>query len=178
MARIKPLAVDPIAEARRQWRAHGWLDAAAGMTLVTSVMRAHQLMLARVDTALKPSGLTFARFELLRLLAFSRDGRMPMASVIARLQVHPTSVTNTVDRLTRDGLISRDRHPSDGRAALLSITSAGRQLVDSATAALNSQVFEEPGLGADDTATVIAILARMRREAGDFAPPRPQPEPL
>ena len=61
MAAPKRLAVDPIAEAKRQWIAHGWEDAAAGMTAVTSIIRAQQLLFARIDTALKPFGLSFAR---------------------------------------------------------------------------------------------------------------------
>src|SRR5690606_2710750 len=79
VARDERPAIDPIAEARRQWIAHGWTEAAAGMTAVTSIMRAHQLLLARVDATLKPFGLTFARYELLTLLSFTREGRMPMA---------------------------------------------------------------------------------------------------
>lgn len=176
MARRLP--VDPIAEAKRQWLAHGWTDAAAGMTAVTSIMRAQQLMLARVDAALRPFHLTFARYELLTLLSFSRAGRMPMASASARLQVHPTSVTNTVDRLQADGYVRREPHPVDGRATLVVLTDAGRDLAERATAALNTQVFAEPGLSADDTDELVSIIARMRRAAGDFDDPRPTPEPL
>lgn len=176
MARRLP--VDPIAEAKRQWLAHGWTDAAAGMTAVTSIMRAQQLMLARVDAALRPFHLTFARYELLTLLSFSRAGRMPMASASARLQVHPTSVTNTVDRLQADGYVRREPHPVDGRATLVVLTDAGRDLAERATAALNTQVFAEPGLSADDTDELVSIIARMRRAAGDFDDPRPSPEPL
>ena len=116
------------------------------MSAVTSIIRAQQLMLARIDAALKPFGLSFARYEMLRLLGFTREGRMPMASAIARLQVHPTSVTNTVDRLVRDGLVVREPHPGDGRAAMLVLTASGRELVERATAALNTEVFAEPGL--------------------------------
>lgn len=177
-ATTKRLAVDPIAEAKRQWIAHGWTDAAAGMTAVTSIMRAHQLMLARVDAALRPFGLTFARYELLTLLSFTRGGRMPMASASARLQVHPTSVTNTVDRLEASGLVRREPHPEDGRATLIALTDAGRDLSARATGALNSEVFARPGLSADDTDELVSIIARLRREAGDFADPRPQPDPL
>ncbi|WJL96778.1 MarR family transcriptional regulator [Microbacterium sp. ET2] len=176
MARRLP--VDPIAEAKRQWLAHGWTDAAAGMTAVTSIMRAQQLMLARVDATLRPFGLTFARYELLTLLSFSRAGRMPMASASARLQVHPTSVTNTVDRLQADGYVRREPHPVDGRATLVVLTDAGRDLAERATAALNAQVFAEPGLSSDDTDELVSIIARMRRAAGDFDDPRPTPEPL
>ncbi|WP_314508393.1 MarR family transcriptional regulator [uncultured Microbacterium sp.] len=178
MARPGPLPVDPIAEAKRQWTAHGWTDAAPGMSAVTSIIRAQQLMLARIDAALKPFGLSFARYEMLRLLGFTREGRMPMASAIARLQVHPTSVTNTVDRLVRDGLVEREPHPGDGRAAMLVLTASGRELVERATDALNSQVFAEPGLSESDTAELVAIIARLRKNAGDFADPRPLPDPL
>lgn len=177
MARPRPLPVDPIAEARRQWIAHGWSDAADGMAAVASIMRAQQLMLARVDRALKPFALTFARFEMLRLLAFTREGRMPLASAISRLQVHPTSVTNTVDRLASDGLVVREPHPDDGRATLVSLTEAGRTKVEDATAALNA-VFAEPGLTGDDTMDLVRVLARLRKGAGDFADPAPRPDPL
>lgn len=178
MSAPRRLPVDPIAEAKRQWVAHGWEPAAAGMTAVTSVIRAQQLMFARIDATLKPFGLSFARYEMLRLLAFTRAGRMPMASAIARLQVHPTSVTNTVDRLARDGLVSREPHPIDGRAAMLVISPAGLDLVEDATAALNEQVFEQVGLTEDDTAELVRIIARFRKDSGDFTDPRPQPDPL
>lgn len=178
MPRRPPLAVDPIAEAKRQWLAHGWTDAAAGMTAVTSIMRAHQLMLARVDETLRPFGLTFARYELLTLLSFSRSGRMPMASASSRLQVHPTSVTNTVDRLEAQGFVRREPHPTDGRATLIVLTDEGRALSERATAALNREVFEKPGLSADDTDELVRLIARMRRDAGDFDDPRPLPDPL
>ncbi|WP_226531125.1 MarR family winged helix-turn-helix transcriptional regulator [Microbacterium paraoxydans] len=178
MSRPRPLPVDPLAEAKRQWVAHGWTDAADGMAVVTSVMRAQQLLLARVDAALKPFALSFARFEVLRLLAFSRAGRLPLSSVVARLQVHPTTVTSTAERLVRDGLVVREPHPHDGRAALLALTDAGRELVERATDALNSEVFVDPGMSAGDAAELVAIVARLRKAAGDFADPRPRPEPL
>ncbi|GAA1975189.1 MarR family transcriptional regulator [Microbacterium pumilum] len=178
MPRSGPLPVDPIAEAKRQWSAHGWTDAAAGMSVVTSIIRAQQLLMARIDGALKPFALSFARYEMLRLLGFTRQGRMPMASAIARLQVHPTSVTNTVDRLVRDGLIVREPHPIDGRAAMLVLTPAGRDLVDRATRALNTEVFADPALAEEDMVALVRILARFRKDAGDFTDPRPIPDPL
>ena len=176
--RPRPLPVDPLAEAKRQWLAHGGTDAADGMAVVTSVMRAQQLLLARVDAALKPFALSFARYEMLRLLAFSRSGRLPLSSVVARLQVHATTVTSTAERLVRDGLVVREPHPHDGRAALLVLTDAGRELVDRATTALNADVFAAPGLSDADAAELVAIVARLRKDAGDFADPRPQPDPL
>ncbi|TDP40039.1 DNA-binding MarR family transcriptional regulator [Nocardia ignorata] len=168
MSRTGPLPRDPIAEAHRQWIEHGWGSVADGMALVTSLVRAQQIVMARVDEALKPSGLTFSRYELLQLLSFSRTGALPMAKASARLQVHPTSVTNTVDRLEAAGLVERVPHPSDRRATLIEITSAGRKSVAEATEALNAQVFAEPGLAPGESKQLLELLARFRHAAGDF----------
>src|SRR5688500_17196209 len=81
--------MDPIAEARRQWEAHGWAEPAA-MAATTSIVRAHQLVLAAVDGALRPLGLTFSRYEALVLLTFSSRGALPLGKMGERLMVHPT----------------------------------------------------------------------------------------
>jgi DNA-binding MarR family transcriptional regulator len=176
MPRRDPLPIDPIAEAKRQWIAHGWEDAAEGMTVVTSVMRAQQLLLARIEGTLKPFQLTFARFELLRLIAFTHDGRVPLTRAVKRLQVHPATVTSAVDRLVKDGLVERERHPDDGRAAVLTITDAGRALVDRATDALNG-VFADIGMPQEDAVTLVRIIARFRERQADFVI-RPTLDPL
>src|SRR3712207_6577384 len=121
-----PLPFDPIAEARRHWREHGWDDAAEGMAAVTSLMRAQQLMLATIDAQLRPLGLTFARYEVLMLLYFSRTGALPLGKVGQRLQVHPTSITSAMDKLQAQGFVRRRPHPSDRRTTLAEITDAGR----------------------------------------------------
>ena len=107
---------DPIEEAARLWREHGWADAADGMAAVTSLMRAQAIVQARVDDVLRPLQLSFARYELLMLLSFTRQGCLPMAKAGARLQVHPASVTNAATRLEAAGLVVRRPHPEDGRA--------------------------------------------------------------
>lgn len=50
----RSLDSDPIEEARRQWIAHGWGSAADGMAAVTSIVRAQQIVLQRIDTVLRP----------------------------------------------------------------------------------------------------------------------------
>ncbi len=164
----EPLPFDPILEARRQWAAHGWVDAADGMAAVTSVIRAQQIYLARIDGILRPFGLTFARYEVLMLLGFSRAGALPLNKMGARLQVHPTSITNAVDRLETQGLIRRVPHPTDRRTTLAEITDEGRQLALEATEAVNEAVFTNPGLGGADVTALVEVLQTLRRSAGDF----------
>lgn len=163
-----PLPFDPVEEARRQWVAHGWAGAADGMAAVTSVVRAQQILQARIDDALKPFELTFARFELLVLLHFSRSGALPMGTIGRRLQVHPTSVTSAVDRLERQGLVDRSPHPEDGRAKLVSLTDAGRERVLAAAEVLNRGVFAAPGLDPEQVAATVELLRGLRRDADGF----------
>lgn len=161
------LSSDPIAEAQRQWESRGWSDAAPGMAALTSVMRVQQLMLTRVEAALRPFDITFSRYEMLALLVFTRTGALPMSKASARLQVHPTSVTNTVDRLEAAGLVERRPDPTDGRGKLVCITEPGRKLVAAATTELN-KVFVDLGIPQEDLERLFGILAQFRRDSGDF----------
>lgn len=162
------LSFDPIAEAHRNWTRAGWEGAADGMVFVTSIMRVHQILLARVDEALGPFGLSFARYEALMLLSFSRAGKLPLGKIGERLQVHPASVTNVIDRLEADGLVRRLPHPTDGRTTLAAISPAGRRLAKRASAALNQQVFSDPSLGDGHAGRAVDVLTELRRSAGDF----------
>jgi DNA-binding MarR family transcriptional regulator len=158
---------DPIGEAHRQWVAHGWTDAADGMAMVTSVVRAQQLLMERIDAVLRPRSLTFARYEVLRLLSFAREGAMPMSRLGSLLQVHPTSVTSAVDRLVAQGYVERVRGDEDKRVVRAVLTDAGREAVEAATAALNGEVFETPGLPGADVRALTERLTALRTGLGD-----------
>ena len=164
----RTLDSDPIDEARRQWVNHNWIKAADGMAAVTSIVRVQQIMLQRIDAVLRPLDLTFARFEILTLLSFTKHGSLPMTRMGTLLQVHPTSVTSAVDRLEAQGFVERLPHPSDRRAVLASITDLGRKRFADATTALNSEVFEQLGLTAEQIDSLLGILRTLRTNAGDF----------
>jgi DNA-binding MarR family transcriptional regulator len=163
---VKKLDFDPIDEAARQWGLR-W-DGVEQMHAVTSLMRVQQLVLAQLDEILRPHGLTFARYEALVLLVFSRAGSLPLGKMGERLQVHPTSVTSIVDRLEAAGLVVRRRHPEDGRAVLAEITAAGRAVVEAATADLVEADFALGSLGREQMSELSQVLRPVRRAAGDF----------
>jgi DNA-binding MarR family transcriptional regulator len=160
------LPFDPIDEAARQWGAR-WSGVPA-MHAVTSLMRVQQLVIGRLDAILRPHGLTFARYEALVLLVFSSRGSLPLGKMGERLQVHPTSVTSIVRRLEAAGLVRRRPHPDDRRTVLAEITDAGRALVEAATADLVADDFALGALDEDDLRALSALLAPVRRDAGDF----------
>jgi DNA-binding MarR family transcriptional regulator len=161
--------MDAIAEARRQWLAHGWKGADA-MAAATSIVRAHQLVLARIDAALRPFGLTFARYEALVLLHFSRVGSLPLGKMGERLMVHPTSITNSINRLEAEGLVERVAHDRDGRMTLARITADGRDLVARATRTLVGIEFGLAPVAERDIAEMTALTRRLRVALGDLNP--------
>jgi DNA-binding MarR family transcriptional regulator len=167
MTSREPLPFDPILRAAALWEER--VGPARTMAAVTSVMRVQQILLSAVDGALRPLGLTFARYEALVLLSFSRRGRLPMRVMGERLQLHPTSVTNIVDRLQADRLVRRTPHPTDRRATLVEITSDGQAVLEKATTAVTEIDFGLAGLTPDQETELTALLARVRHAAGDFA---------
>ena len=161
------LPFDPIEEAARQWDARDW-GAVDVMAAVTSVMRAHQILIGRINRLLRPFDLTFARYEALVLLTFSRHGALPLGKMGERLQVHAASVTNAIDRLEAAGYVARAAHPTDGRATLATITEAGRRVVDDATRVLVDARFGADGIDDDAARGIVDALSRLRAAAGDF----------
>jgi DNA-binding MarR family transcriptional regulator len=163
----RPAEDDPLVEAARQWDAR--VGDPTAMATVTGLVRAQQVVVAGIEAVLKPYGLSFARFEVLRLLAFSRSGALPMGSMSRRLMVHNTSVSSAVDRLEGAGLVRRGPSERDGRVVLARITAKGRRVVDDATAALQAASFGLEGLTGADARILTASLAALRRAAGDVA---------
>ncbi len=167
----QPLPRDPILDAQHNWERRGWGEVAEPMAAITALMRTQQIILQRAETVLKPFGLTFARYEMLALLSFSRDGALAMNKASALLQVHATSVTNAVDRLEGAGLVARTKHPTDKRTTLIALSDRGRELAAAATEELNIRVFADSGFSDRDIGTLIRIFAKFRRDAGDFGRP-------
>jgi DNA-binding MarR family transcriptional regulator len=169
----KPLQLpfDPIDRAAQIWERR--FGPARAMAAVTSIMRAQQILLGQLDTILRPHGLTFARYEALVLLSFSRHGALPLGLIGERLMVHPTSVTNIIDRLEKQGLVARRRNPLDGRGRLAEITGPGRQSVERATADLMTADFGMAGYDQERLREIFALLRSLRVAAGDFIPGGP-----
>lgn len=166
---MRPLGLpfDPIERAAETWEER--FGPAAAMRAATSVFRVQQILLARFDEALRPHGLTFARYEVLVLLTFSRTGRLPLKVIGSRLMVHPTSVTNAIDRLVAAGHVERLPNPSDGRGVLAGITDDGRAVVELGTRALTALDFGLGDVPEAELDALFGVLRRVRLGAGDVA---------
>ncbi len=109
---------------------------------------------------------TIAQYRALVVLA-SR-GPQRMAALAAALEVAPSTAGRMCDRLARKGLIRRHRARADRRAVLVSVTAAGRLVVDQATARRRALIAEILArLPADAQRAVAEALAAFAHAAGE-----------
>jgi DNA-binding MarR family transcriptional regulator len=160
------LPFDPIERASELWAKH--IGDPTSMRLATSIMRVQQLIIAELDAALKPYGITFARYEVLVLLSFSSTGRLPLSKIGERLMVHPTSVTNAMDRLQAQGLVRRVADQDDRRRTFAELTPQGEDVLARATERIMSIDFAVKGLDAEEQDRTYDLLRHLRSAAGDF----------
>ena len=139
-------------------------DAAA----VDAVLTASRSLIAVATRSLGAAAedTTIAQYRALVVLA-SR-GPQRMADLAGALGVAPSTAGRMCDRLVRKGLIRRHRARVDRRAVLVSVTAAGRQVVDQATArrrALIEDILAK--LPADTQRAAAEALAAFAGAAGE-----------
>jgi len=164
-----PLVYDPVQASRERWIEQGWRDSAAGMAAVVSVMRAEQIFLSRASDALRPLGLTFARYQVRGMLRWA--GPLTLGAIGHRLWITPGTVTSSVDRLEAADLCRRASHPTDARATLLEITAKGRRLFDRAVEELNTDLFGTVGLSEEELDQLVGLIGKIRAAEGDVVAP-------
>ena len=94
-----------------------------------AVLRAANSLESQVEARLATIGLSLPKLAALHHLASSGDS-MPLGQLAERLSCVKSNVTQLVDRLESDGLVSRAPDPGDRRSRLAVITPAGRRLYE------------------------------------------------
>lgn len=78
-------------------------------------------------------GIAFEQRWYGPLLHISRSGPLSVSDIASRLHITHVSVSQAVAALDRHGLITSTANPADGRSRLLTLSPAGRDLVDRLT---------------------------------------------
>lgn len=132
----------------------------------SSLVRAANIVAHQIDDLLKPHELTFARYEVLLLLSWSRRGRAGLTRIGDQLLVHQASVTGVVDRLEADGFVRRIGHDSDRRITLAQITNEGRLVSALATKTIAENL--DIGVSEDHAFEVFELIQKLRLASKDI----------
>ncbi|HVH93606.1 MAG: MarR family winged helix-turn-helix transcriptional regulator [Nocardioidaceae bacterium] len=108
--------------------------------------------------------VTIAQHRVLVVLA--ARGPQTVGDIAAELAVNPSNGTRHCDRLYRLGLVNKQRSRSDGRIVEVSLTRAGKQLLDAVTEQRRREVSTVLGqMDATLVDATIEALARFNRAA-------------
>lgn len=126
--------------------------------------RASRLLAQLLSERTLPLGVAPAQFSVLLELA-GEDG-LTQRELIERLDIEQGTITRTLQRMVRDGLIARRSHEADARASRWFLTAKAKRVLAPARSAAhetNRQVLA--GLSARDQSTLVTLLQRVIENA-------------
>lgn len=150
-----------------------WLDEreqAAWRSLVIVTNRLRNVLDAELLAAHR---LSFADYEVFVQLSEAPGRRLRMSELAERLHLSPSGLTRRLDRLVRDGSVSREQCPSDRRGSFAVLEASGlRRLVEAApthVAGVRTHFLDR--LSADQQAAIAGALAEiMADDPNELAP--------
>ena len=131
-----------------------------------SLLHAAGTVESQVDSALAAIGLSLPKLAALSQLHAAGES-MPLGELAAKLSCVKSNVTQLVDRLEADGLVSRAPDPNDRRSRLAVLTAAGRKAFE--TGARVQQQAERDvfsGLTAEESHQLQALIGKLDRTKG------------
>src|SRR2546428_12808129 len=128
-----------------------------------AVLHASGVLESRVETRLSEVGLSLAKLAALHHL--SRAGEsLPLGQLAERLACVKSNVTQLVDRLDADGLVTRESDSNDRRSRFAVITDAGRGAYET-----GARVFRDAehhlfnALTPDETTRLAELFEKLER---------------
>src|SRR5436190_10280977 len=124
------------------------------------VNRVARLMAHALAERIRPAGVAIGQWAVL-LCLWARDG-MTQAELSRMVAIEPPTVARTIDRMVRDGLVTRALDPNDGRLSRIYLTERGRSLRDELVplaAAVNDEILN--GLTASEARTLRRLLTKL-----------------
>lgn len=99
---------------------------AAEMSAWHALIRAHSRVVRRLEAELEAEhGLTLPAYEVLAHLSEAPDWRLRMSDLAKHAVLTPSGLTRLVDKLSREGLVERQRCGADARVVYAVLTPAG-----------------------------------------------------
>ncbi len=137
--------------------------------LPLALRTAYLILHRRSDAQFAEHGITADQFVLLATL--SRGDAMTQRELAARMPSDPSTVRAMLVLLEKQGLVSRELHPTDARARMVSLTRMGARKFQQAWDAGQSERDQMvDSLSASETCTLLSLLQRVAESLGERAP--------
>lgn len=116
------------------------------------------------DRIVQRFGLTRAQFDILKILDHQTlDGSADQTALGRMLVVNRSNITGIIDRMERDGLVTRGGDPSDRRVKRIRMTAEGKRAFRKADEAYVRRTFEVvSALSPPDFDTLCRLMEAIR----------------
>jgi DNA-binding MarR family transcriptional regulator len=91
-----------------------------------------------ISGVVEPAGITMQQYNVLRILRGAGATALPTLEIRERMIEQTPGITRLLDKLQQRGWVTRNRHDRDRRQVLCLITPAGKELIDSLDAVVDS----------------------------------------
>jgi DNA-binding MarR family transcriptional regulator len=119
-----------------------------------------------VEAKLADVGLSVAKLAALTALSTAGES-LPLSQLAERLSCVRSNITQLVDRLEADGLVTRAADPHDRRSRLAVMTPAGRAACETGTRIQQqAEQFLLGDLSADERRQLAVLMAKLEKSAG------------
>ena len=120
-------------------------------------------LMTRMAEVLKLQGVSPTQYNVLRILRGAGDDGLPCGAVAERMITRDPDITRLLDRLEKQGLISRARDTRDRRVVIARLAEAGRKVVDALDEPVAAELKRQLGhLGKAKLEQLVALLEEVR----------------
>ena len=133
-------------------------------------LRLHSALVRELDRELETEhGLPLTQYEVLIHLDRAPGRRLRMSELASSVLLSQSGITRLVDRMERDGLVSRSAVPGDRRCNAVTLTPPSKRLlrqIETIAAELRRDVLA--GLTREEIRTLHALLAKAKQRMDEM----------
>lgn len=148
---------------------------ATGHDIAMSLRAAYRSMHRQTNAHLAKCGATADQFVLLSLL-YEQDG-MTQQELVRQASSDPNTIRAMLVLLEQRGIVTRERHPTDGRARRVTLTRKGRRTRDRLLTQIKPLQKQLSALfRAEEAETLVVFLGRISKAMAKLERRRGRPQ--
>jgi DNA-binding MarR family transcriptional regulator len=128
-----------------------------------NLQRTADVLMSRMAEVLKTQGVSPTQYNVLRILRGAGEEGLPCGAVAERMITRDPDITRLLDRLEKQGLITRARDTRDRRVVMARISDKGLKVADALDEPVGRELKRQLGhLGKQKLDQLIALLEQVR----------------
>jgi len=128
-----------------------------------NIQRTADVLMSRMDKVLSAQSVSPTQYNVLRILRGAGEAGLPCGAVAERMITRDPDITRLMDRLEKQGLITRTRDTHDRRVVLARMTEKAGKILDALDEPVERELKRQLGhLGVQRLRQLVELLELVR----------------